>query len=105
MMSGMHKPRHFALLLAAFCGLAGLAPAAHAYLDPSTGSMILSAIVGLFATIGLAVKTYWYKLKNLITGRSASTPRADAPPAKPSADGNSAAPPAQSNASQSKRSP
>jgi hypothetical protein len=29
-----------------------LAPAAEAYLDPSTGSLILSAIVGLLATIG-----------------------------------------------------
>ena len=27
--------------------------------------MILSAIVGLFATMALAVKTYWYKLKSL----------------------------------------
>jgi len=44
-------------------GLAGFAPPAFAYLDPSTGSMILSAIVGLFATMALAVKTYWYKLK------------------------------------------
>lgn len=42
-----------------------LAPPAWAYLDPSTGSMILSAIVGLFATLALAVKTYWYKLKSL----------------------------------------
>ena len=69
MMRTMHKPRHSALLLAVFCALAGLAPDAHAYLDPSTGSMILSAIVGLFATIGLAVKTYWYKLKNLVSSR------------------------------------
>ena len=38
---------------------------AWAYLDPGTGSMIISAIVGLFATVGLAVKTYWYKLKGL----------------------------------------
>jgi uncharacterized iron-regulated membrane protein len=41
--------------------------------------MILSAIVGLFATIGLAVKTYWYKLKNLLTGWSAR--RGQSPPA------------------------
>ena len=40
-----------------------LAPPAFAYLDPSTGSMLLSAIVGLFATMALAVKTYWYRLK------------------------------------------
>ena len=44
------------------------APSAFAYLDPSTGSMILSAIVGLFATVGLAVKTYWYKIKSLLGG-------------------------------------
>jgi hypothetical protein len=41
-----------------------VAPPAFAYLDPSTGSMIVSAIVGLFATAALAVKTYWYKLKS-----------------------------------------
>lgn len=46
-------------------GLLMLAPMAEAYLDPSTGSLILSAIVGLLATIGLAIKTYWYKLKSL----------------------------------------
>ncbi|MFQ5635695.1 MAG: hypothetical protein ACE5G3_10260 [Gammaproteobacteria bacterium] len=36
---------------------------AWAYLDPGTGSMIISALVGLFATVALAVKTYWYKIK------------------------------------------
>jgi hypothetical protein len=38
--------------------LLAFAPEAWAYLDPSTGSMILSAIVGVFATAALAVKTY-----------------------------------------------
>lgn len=38
-------------------------PAALAYLDPSTGSMVVSAIVGIFASIALAVKTYWYRIK------------------------------------------
>lgn len=38
-------------------------PSAFAYLDPSTGSMVVSAIVGIFASIALAVKTYWYKIK------------------------------------------
>ena len=45
--------------------LLSLAPSAHAYLDPGTGSLILSAIVGLLATIGLAIKTWWYKIKGL----------------------------------------
>lgn len=42
-----------------------LSAPAHAYLDPGTGAMLISAIVGLFATIGLAIKTYWYKLVRL----------------------------------------
>jgi hypothetical protein len=46
-------------------GLMLLAPMAEAYLDPSTGSLILSAIVGLLATIGLAIKTWWYRIKSL----------------------------------------
>ena len=40
------------------------ANAAHAYLDPSTGGMLISAIVGMFATLGLVIKSYWYKLKS-----------------------------------------
>jgi len=40
-----------------------LAQPAWAYLDPGTGSMMISAIVGLFATAGLAIKTCWYKIR------------------------------------------
>ncbi len=49
--------------------LATFASPAFAYLDPSTGSMIVSAIVGIFATVGLALKTYWYKFKSLFKGQ------------------------------------
>ena len=38
---------------------------AHAYLDPSAGGMLISAILGIFATLGLVIKSYWYKLKLL----------------------------------------
>jgi hypothetical protein len=54
---------------------AGFTQPAFAYLDPSTGGMIISAILGLFATLGLAMKTYWYKLKNFF-GTSKSVPEA-----------------------------
>lgn len=50
------------LLLAALVALLLPVPAL-AYLDPSTGSMLISAIVGLFASLALAVKTYWYRIK------------------------------------------
>ena len=45
-----------------------------AYLDPSTGSMVVSAIVGIFASIALAVKTYWYKIKAIFRRGDKSTP-------------------------------
>lgn len=66
---------HIKIVSASFSILLLLAysPVAEAYLDPSTGSMIVSALVGIFASIALAVKTYWYKLKNLF--RRSGKPR------------------------------
>lgn len=42
---------------------------AFAYLDPTTGSMLISAIVGLFASLVLAIKTYWYRIKSFFKGK------------------------------------
>ena len=47
---------------------------AHAYLDPSAGTMIISAIVGIFASLALALKTYWYKLKKFFGGGHRKNP-------------------------------
>ncbi len=44
-----------------------------AYLDPTTGSMLISAIVGLFASLVLAIKTYWYRLKSFFKRKPAKT--------------------------------
>ncbi len=54
-----------------------LPPSAYAYLDPSTGSMVVSAIVGILASIALALKTYWYRIKALFRrdGKKDSTPQ------------------------------
>lgn len=65
----MTRGRARILALWLFVSLVMLAPEARAYLDPSTGSMILSAIVGMFATAALAIKTYWYKFKGLFRRR------------------------------------
>jgi len=56
-------------LVVAVVSLLMVAPEARAYLDPSTGSMVVSAIVGIFATLSLGVKTYWYRLKALFRRR------------------------------------
>jgi hypothetical protein len=37
---------------------------AFAYIDPASGSAIMSAIIGIFVATGIFIKTYWYKLKS-----------------------------------------
>ena len=44
--------------------MTGFSQPVYAYLDPSTGSMLISAVIGMFATVGLVLKTYWYKVKS-----------------------------------------
>lgn len=44
-----------------------------AYLDPTTGSMLISAIVGLFASLVLAIKTYWYRIKAFLRRKPAES--------------------------------
>jgi len=40
---------------------------AMAYIDPGSGSAIMSAVIGFFVAIGLATKTYWYKIKSIFS--------------------------------------
>lgn len=41
-----------------------------AYLDPATGTLIISAIVGGLAAAGLVIKNSWYKIKGLFGGKT-----------------------------------
>ena len=71
-----HSNKRFHVALACLAALLlCVSPSAFAYLDPSTGSMVVSAIVGIFASIALAVKTYWYKIKGFFkrTGKPESS--------------------------------
>jgi hypothetical protein len=63
--------------------LLAVATPAQAYLDPSTGSMILSAIVGLVATLGLVLKTYWYQLRAFFRRAEQRPTHETAPPGEP----------------------
>ena len=53
------------LIIVVIAGLSCLwtPSSAQAYLDPSTGGMVVTALVGIFASIALAMKTYWYRIK------------------------------------------
>lgn len=33
-----------------------------AYIDPGSGSALMSAVIGFCVAVGMVVKTYWYKL-------------------------------------------
>lgn len=56
-----------ALVLA---GCLAIASPAEAYLDPGTGSMLLSAVIGVVAAVGLAVKMFWYRMLGLIRSKA-----------------------------------
>jgi hypothetical protein len=45
-------------------------PPAMAYLDPGSGSAIMSAVIGLLVAVGLTAKTYWYKTKSFFKGKN-----------------------------------
>lgn len=79
------RPTHSTVVIAV-AALGMFAQPAFAYLDPSTGSMILSAIVGIFATVGLALKTYWYKFKSLFRSGDTDSQEAVEPAARPDAE-------------------
>ena len=60
-----------------------IASPAQAYLDPGTGSMLLSAIIGVAAAVALAVKMFWYRLIGLLRdkGRGNRLDEMKGPPA------------------------
>ena len=51
------------LLVVAVC--LSYASPAHAYLDPGTGSMLISALIGVAAAVALALKMFWYRVVGL----------------------------------------
>lgn len=53
-----------------FLLLMGSSSPVFSYIDPGSGSAIMSAVIGLFVASWLVIKTYWYKIKALFSGRS-----------------------------------
>ena len=51
-------------LFLAFTLIALITQPAFAYIDPGSGSAIMSVIIGFFVAIGVLIKTFWYKIKN-----------------------------------------
>ena len=64
------------ILLIALVACLSITSPAHAYLDPGTGSMLLSAIIGVAAAVGLALKLFWYRLVGALRGKKGGRPDA-----------------------------
>jgi len=64
------------IFLLALVACLSIASPAHAYLDPGTGSMLLSAIIGVAAAVGLALKLFWYRLVGVLRGKKGGRPDA-----------------------------
>jgi len=60
------RAHRIALVLVACLSIAS---PAYAYLDPGTGSMLISAVLGVAAALALAVKMFWYRLIGLFRGK------------------------------------
>lgn len=53
-------------ILFQFSFFALIASAAHAYIDPGSGSALMTVVIGIFVAIGVTIKSFWYKIKSAI---------------------------------------
>lgn len=65
-------------------------PAAHAYIDPASSSMILSAVVAGVAAIGTGFAVFWNRLKALF-GKGPAATATDGPSASDTDESDHAA--------------
>jgi hypothetical protein len=54
-----------------------MAPAAHAYIDPGTGSYVFQVVVGALLGAAVAVKLFWRRIWDFVTRRSTRERTAD----------------------------
>ncbi len=69
--------RHRTSLLVALIVALILPPAAHAYLDPASGSMMLQAVIGGVAAAAIAVRHYWQRILALFGAGGAEEPESE----------------------------
>ena len=60
-MSGLYKFQILSIVLLALFGIH--IQSAYAYIDPGTGSMVVQVLIGALVGLSIAIKVYWYKLK------------------------------------------
>jgi hypothetical protein len=76
----MRRSAIFAIAMVSVLSIAAPAAAADptfAYLDPATGTLIVSAIIGGFAAFAMFFKRFWYRIKRVFTGSPAEPAKAE----------------------------
>jgi uncharacterized membrane protein len=68
---------HFAKIAFVTTLLVSVSLPAYAYIDPGTGSLIIQAIIGAVAAIGVTIKIFWHRLKIFFSGGSKKSEKAD----------------------------
>lgn len=51
---------------------------AHAYVDPGSGSVIVTTVLGLFAAIGYTVRKYFYRIRRFFKKSEKNIDESDA---------------------------
>lgn len=65
-----NKKSRFSVLLAAAYLLIGLTESAHAYVDPGSGSVIVTTVLGFIAAISYTFRKTFYNLKQKFSAKS-----------------------------------
>ena len=65
--------------MSAGLALLAFAQPAHAYMDPGSMSVIVTAILGAIAAVGYTARVYWARLKDFLA-RLFGRPRPEEPP-------------------------
>jgi len=49
----------------------------HAYVDPGSGSVIVTTILGFAAAVGYSCRKYFYKIRNILLNRKNNKTKSD----------------------------
>ena len=75
------RSSHIIFRISAIAALLQVAttPEAAAYIDPGSGSFFVQMLLAGLLGAGMAIKTYWHRIKGLFTGSKPTPPAEEEP--------------------------